>query len=69
MRVRNAVSRYFRRLFPSGSPQEITRVTCLRKYLETAFRTRIVNFYGASESLALGVETDPAEGMLLFDVS
>ena len=27
----------------------------LRKYLETAFRTRIVNFYGASESLALGV--------------
>ena len=39
----------------------------LRKYLETAFRTRIVNFYGASESLALGVETDPAEGMLLFD--
>lgn len=27
----------------------------------------IVNFYGASESLALGVETDPAEGVILFD--
>lgn len=27
----------------------------------------MVNFYGASESLALGAETDPAEGMLLFD--
>lgn len=39
----------------------------LRSYLEHVFRTRTVNFYGASESLALGVETDPAEGMLLFD--
>ena len=39
----------------------------LRKYLEDVFRTRTVNFYGASESLALGAETDPAEGMLLFD--
>lgn len=39
----------------------------LRDYLENSFHTRAVNFYGASESLALGVETDPAEGMLLFD--
>lgn len=39
----------------------------LRSYLESAFHLRIVNFYGASESLALGAETDPAEGMLLFD--
>lgn len=39
----------------------------LRTYLEKIFGTRIVNFYGASESLALGVETDPKEGMLLFD--
>ena len=39
----------------------------LRDYLERIFGTRIVNFYGASESLALGVETDPQEGMLLFD--
>lgn len=39
----------------------------LREYLEEVFHTPTVNFYGASESLALGVETDPAEGMLLFD--
>ena len=39
----------------------------LRSYLEKMFYTKVVNFYGASESLALGVETDPEEGMLLFD--
>ena len=39
----------------------------LRAYLENIFRTQVVNFYGASESLALGVEADPEEGMLLFD--
>ena len=39
----------------------------LRKYLEKIFQTEVVNFYGSSESLAMGVETDPEEGMLLFD--
>lgn len=39
----------------------------LRKFLEDALHTEVINFYGASESLALGVEGDPAEGMLLFD--
>lgn len=39
----------------------------LRSYLETMFHAVVVNFYGASESLALGVETDPSEGMYLFD--
>lgn len=39
----------------------------LRHYLETMLRTCVVNFYGSSESLALGVETDHKEGMLLFD--
>lgn len=39
----------------------------LRSYPEGIFHTPAINFYGASESLALGVETDPAEGMLLFD--
>lgn len=41
--------------------------TSLRTYLEKVFRTPVVNFYGASESLALGVETDPKDGMFLFD--
>lgn len=39
----------------------------LRGYLEKVFRCDVVNFYGASESLALGVETGDAAGMALFD--
>lgn len=39
----------------------------LRRYLENTFHTQVINFYGASESLALGVEADPTEGVLLFD--
>lgn len=48
---------------PAGSPS----LPGLRRYLEGTFGVGIVNFYGASESLALGVETDPAEGVILFD--
>jgi len=39
----------------------------LRRSLEDVFHVRLVNFYGASESLALGVETDPQSGLYLFD--
>lgn len=39
----------------------------LRKFLEDTLHAEVINFYGASESLALGVEGDPAQGMLLFD--
>ena len=39
----------------------------LRDYLEKIFGSVVVNFYGASESLAMGVETDRAEGMYFFD--
>ncbi len=39
----------------------------LRKYLEDVFGSDVINFYGASESLSLGVESSPKEGMLLFD--
>lgn len=39
----------------------------IRNYLEKIFAASVINFYGASESLALGVETDVKEGMLLFD--
>lgn len=39
----------------------------LRRYLEKTFCTPVVNFYGASESLPLGAEIDPKEGMILFD--
>lgn len=39
----------------------------LRSYLEQVFKADIINFYGASESLALGVEADLTEGLYLFD--
>lgn len=39
----------------------------LRRFLKNVFRAEVVNFYGASESLALGVETEDEEGMILFD--
>jgi len=39
----------------------------LRQYLEDVFRAEVINFYGASESLSMGVERNPQEGMLLFD--
>ena len=51
------------RVISCGEPLNET----LRKYLEKVFQTTIVNIYGASESLALGVETDPEKGMVLFD--
>lgn len=39
----------------------------MRKYLENTFRCPVINFYGASESLALGVEGSIEDGMYLFD--
>lgn len=60
---RGEVSGKFLRIISCGEPMD----TCLRKYLEQVFETTVVNFYGASESLALGVETNPKDGMILFD--
>lgn len=51
------------RIVTCGEPLGID----LRRYLEKVFDTTIVNTYGASESLALGVESDPEQGMILFD--
>jgi len=39
----------------------------LRRFLESVFHAEVVNFYGASESLAIGVETGREGGMVLFD--
>lgn len=52
-----------KRVISCGEPLGLS----LRNYLETVFQAPVVNIYGSSESLALGVETDPEEGMLLFD--
>ncbi|MDE7280906.1 MAG: phenylacetate--CoA ligase family protein [Ruminiclostridium sp.] len=51
------------RIITCGEPLGVS----LRSYLEKTFNAEVINFYGASESLALGVETDPKEGMILFD--
>lgn len=39
----------------------------LRGYLENLFTCDVINIYGASESLALGVECSEHDGMYLFD--
>ena len=39
----------------------------LRRFLEHVFHAEVVNFYGASESLAIGVETGQEDGIVLFD--
>ena len=39
----------------------------VRAYLERTFRQNVINCYSATESLALGVEPDAREGMLLYD--
>jgi len=39
----------------------------LRQYLEMVFDAEVINFYGASEALAIGVETGLEDGMILFD--
>ncbi len=39
----------------------------LRGFLEKSFHAEVINMYGASESLALGVETGREDGLLLFD--
>lgn len=52
-----------KRIISCGEPL----CTSLRHYLEQVFHCDVVNFYGASESLALGVEINDDEGMFLFD--
>ncbi len=39
----------------------------LRSYMKTIFKADIINIYGASESLILGVESEHSDGMYLFD--
>lgn len=39
----------------------------LREFIEQVFHADVINFYGAGESLALGVEAGREDGLLLFD--
>lgn len=52
-----------KRVISCGEPL----VPGLRTFLEQHFRCSVINFYGASESLALGLEEKEKEGMILFD--
>lgn len=60
---RGDVSPHILRVISCGEPLN----PGLRDYLEKIFGCVVVNIYGASESLALGVETGHEDGMLLFD--
>lgn len=39
----------------------------LRSFLEDTFQCPVINFYGSSESLALGLQEKAGDGMILFD--
>lgn len=60
---RGAIHLKLNRIVSCGEPLG----TGLRQYLEQIFHTLVVNYYGASESLALGAEMTGENGMSLFD--
>ena len=60
---RDKMPLHIKRVISCGEPLSAG----LRKFLENAFHAEVINFYGASESLALGVEQRADEGMILFD--
>lgn len=60
---RKAIAVDVQRVISCGEPLSPS----LRMYLEQAFWAPVVNIYGASESLALGVELGSETGMMLFD--
>lgn len=60
---RGSIHLSLKRIVSCGEPLGMS----LRQYLEQTFRTVVVNYYGASESLALGVEMTGENGMSLFD--
>lgn len=59
----NKVSVKIQRLVSCGEPLPQT----LRLFLEETFSAPVINIYGASESLAMGIELGSKEGMMLFD--
>ena len=58
-----AVSCRLKRVISCGEPLS----PVLRAELEARLSLPVINFYGAGESLAMGVEVRPEEGMILFD--
>ncbi len=60
---KGSISLQVKRIVSCGEPLGAS----LRQYLEQTFHTVVLNYYGASESLALGVEMTGEAGMSLFD--
>ena len=60
---RGEISLNILRIISCGEPLGAS----LRHYLEKIFQAEVINFYGSSESLAMGVESNSEEDMLLFD--
>lgn len=54
---------HLKRLITCGEPLPER----LRRAFRKRYRCQVINFYGASESLAIGVETNQSGGMYLFD--
>ena len=52
-----------KRLITCGEPLP----TSMRRAFRRRFRCQVINFYGSSESIAIGVETNQSGGMYLFD--
>lgn len=57
------VPSHVKRVISCGEPLS----TGLRRFLEDTFQCPVINFYGSSESLALGLEENAGDGMVLFD--
>lgn len=57
------VPNHIKRVISCGEPLS----PGLRTFLEDTFNCPVINFYGASESLALGLEENAEDGMVLFD--
>lgn len=52
-----------KRLITCGEPLPAS----MRRSFRKRFQCQVINFYGASESIAIGVETNQSGGMYLFD--
>lgn len=61
--ARNEIDLTLERIITCGEPLPKN----LRDYFENEFNCDVINFYGASESLALGVEVGNKDEMYLFD--
>ena len=61
--VKGKITVEINRIITCGEPLG----TNARHYFESVFGAKVLNFYGASESLALGVEENAKDGMILFD--